>query len=154
MPNSNDRGATAVEFSLIALLLFMLLFGILQFGLAYNRVQGIHAAAREGARLASLGDSVSEAQVISRVQAAAPAFIATADLDSATVAVYPTDHPGEAGSDTWCRDLESRPGVTVKVDLTVHSDKYSGDIPGVGRLSPKLVTEASFLCEQERSIAP
>lgn len=49
-----ERGASAVEFAIVASLLFMLLFGIVQFGIAYNRYQGLQAAAREGARLGSL----------------------------------------------------------------------------------------------------
>ena len=35
-------------------LLILLVFGIVQFSLAYNRQQGLHAAARKGARIASL----------------------------------------------------------------------------------------------------
>lgn len=139
-----------MEFSLIALLLFALLFGILQFGLAYNRVQGLHAAAREGARLASLGADVDDDVVLERVKDAAPAFIARTDLNASTVSVFVTGEPENAD---WCRG--DNHNVTVKVDLTALSeadfDKYEGDIPGIGRLSPALVTEASFLCEQERS---
>jgi Flp pilus assembly protein TadG len=52
-----ERGASAVEFALIASLLFLIVFGIVQFGLAYNRVQGLQAATREGARVGSLPTS-------------------------------------------------------------------------------------------------
>lgn len=50
----DERGAATVEFALILPLLVVLVFGIIQFSLAYNRQQGLHAAAREGARIASL----------------------------------------------------------------------------------------------------
>ena len=53
----DERGASAVEFAIIASLLFMILFGTIQFGIAFNRYQGLQAAGREGARLASLADS-------------------------------------------------------------------------------------------------
>ena len=50
----DERGASAVEFAIIAAVLFMVLFGIIQFGIAYNRYQGLNGAAREGARLGAL----------------------------------------------------------------------------------------------------
>jgi Flp pilus assembly protein TadG len=53
----DQRGTSAVEFAIIISLVFIVLFGIIQFGIAYNRYQSINAAAREGARLASLKNS-------------------------------------------------------------------------------------------------
>jgi Flp pilus assembly pilin Flp len=48
-------GAAAVEFALLLPLLVLLLFGFIQFGLAFNaRIQATNAA-REGARLAVVG---------------------------------------------------------------------------------------------------
>jgi Flp pilus assembly protein TadG len=43
-----------VEFALVLPVLTMFLFGIVQFGIAYDKQQSLNAAAREGARLASL----------------------------------------------------------------------------------------------------
>lgn len=57
LPVHNDRsqrGAVAAEFALIMPVLLILLFGIIQFSIAFNRHQAVHAAAREGARVASL----------------------------------------------------------------------------------------------------
>lgn len=62
-----ERGASAVEFALVASLLFMIVFGIIQFGLAYNRIQGLQASAREGARLGSLTDTTRGA-IITRIK--------------------------------------------------------------------------------------
>jgi Flp pilus assembly protein TadG len=53
----DQHGTSAVEFAIIISLVFIVLFGIIQFGIAYNRYQSINAAAREGARLASLRDT-------------------------------------------------------------------------------------------------
>jgi Flp pilus assembly protein TadG len=53
----DERGAGLVEFALIMPILLMLVFGVVQFGLLFNRQQGIHAAAREAARVASLPTS-------------------------------------------------------------------------------------------------
>ena len=50
----SEKGASAVEFALILPILVMLIFGIYQFGIAYNRYIAITHAAREGARLAAV----------------------------------------------------------------------------------------------------
>jgi len=49
-----EKGAAAVEFALILPILVVLVFGIFQFGIAYNRYIAITHAAREGARLAAV----------------------------------------------------------------------------------------------------
>jgi len=49
-----DRGAVAAEFALMIPVLLMLIFGMVQLGLTYQRQSAVHAAAREGARVASL----------------------------------------------------------------------------------------------------
>lgn len=62
-----DRGAAAVEFALLLPLLLLLVFGIIDFGRALNAQITLTQAAREGARLAALG----EPNVVSGTQAAA-----------------------------------------------------------------------------------
>lgn len=62
-----DRGAAAVEFALLLPLLMLLVFGIVDFGRALNAQITLTQAAREGARMAALG----EANVVSGTQAAA-----------------------------------------------------------------------------------
>jgi Flp pilus assembly protein TadG len=62
-----DRGAAAVEFALLLPVLLMLVFGIVDFGRALNAQITLTQAAREGARLAALG----QPSVVSRTQAAA-----------------------------------------------------------------------------------
>jgi Tfp pilus assembly protein PilX len=55
-----DDGAAAVEFALIVGLLAMLVFGLLEYGLAFWQVQNLRAAAREGARVAAVrGDDTA-----------------------------------------------------------------------------------------------
>ena len=46
--SSRERGASLVEFALIVPLLTLFLFGIVQFGIAYDKQQSINSAAREG----------------------------------------------------------------------------------------------------------
>ena len=50
-----QEGASAVEFALIAPLLFMLVFAIVYFGLAFMRMQTMRSAVREGGRAAAVG---------------------------------------------------------------------------------------------------
>jgi Flp pilus assembly protein TadG len=54
---AGEEGASAVEFAIIASLLLLILFGTIQFGIIFNRYQGIQAGAREAARLGSLQDT-------------------------------------------------------------------------------------------------
>ena len=58
-----ERGSNALEFALIAPLLILLLFGIVDFGRGYNAQVTLTHAAREGVRECSLGgDGVIAAQ--------------------------------------------------------------------------------------------
>jgi Flp pilus assembly protein TadG len=86
-----EKGASAVEFALVASLLFLILFGIIQFGIAYNRVQGLNSAGREGARAASIGAPIG--QVLSRTRAAQSLFL-TSDVK------IDIDYSNDGGS-TW-----------------------------------------------------
>lgn len=63
----HDRGAAAVEFALLLPVLLLLVFGIIDFGRALNAQVTLTQAAREGARMAALG----EPNVVSGTQAAA-----------------------------------------------------------------------------------
>jgi Flp pilus assembly protein TadG len=95
---SEERGASAVEFAIVASLLFMILFGIIQFGIAYNRVQGLNSSGREGARAASIGAPIGG--VVSRVRTAQSLFQA----NDVTVNIE------------YC--LQSKPNCTDQVNWT------------------------------------
>jgi Flp pilus assembly protein TadG len=138
-----DTGAAAVEFSLIAALLFLLIFGILQYGLAFNRQQGLHAAAREGARLASFANDVTDTEVRERVRAAAPRFILDPENDLA-ITVTPAN---------WCANVGAGQTVTVTVGLAddeAVKAKYRVKLPGFTPFLPELTSSATFLCESVR----
>ena len=51
----DQAGASAVELALVMPLLVMILFAIFQFGIAFNNWISLTHAAREGARLAAVG---------------------------------------------------------------------------------------------------
>ncbi len=64
---AQDGGAAAVEFALLLPVLLLLVFGLIDLGRALNAQITLTQAAREGARLAALG----EPNVVSQTQAAA-----------------------------------------------------------------------------------
>ena len=64
-----ERGSVAVEFALLLPILLLLVFGVVDVGRAISAQITLTQAAREGARLAALGQPSST--VVSRAQAAA-----------------------------------------------------------------------------------
>jgi Flp pilus assembly protein TadG len=75
--HKKERGATILETALVLPILFAVIFGILEFGRAYNIFQTVTNAAREGARYsvapwaagtANAGSLPTSTQVVSLVQ--------------------------------------------------------------------------------------
>ncbi len=56
LPGGRERGAMLVEFALIAPVLFLILFGIIEFGLVLNNFNSLRQGVRDGAREAVVGD--------------------------------------------------------------------------------------------------
>ena len=69
-----DRGAVAVEFALVAPVLFVLLFSIVQVGWAYFRANTIEHAIENAARAALLDSSLDEAALQDLVDAELAGF--------------------------------------------------------------------------------
>ena len=82
-----DDGAIAVEFVLILPVLLMLMFGVIQFGRAYNAKVVLTGAVREGARVLALGTDDPETVTID----------AAAGLDPAAITVTTSGDPCTAG---------------------------------------------------------
>jgi Flp pilus assembly protein TadG len=116
----NQRGASAVEFAIILPILVMILFGMFQFGIAYNNWIALTHAAREGARLAAVGNYDEQT-----VRDRAPS------VDIASVDVTGLD--GNIGD-----------SVTVNVTGSV----LDIQIPFVGSWPIQLQSEASMRIEQ------
>ena len=62
MSRSNERGAVAVEFALLAPVLVLLLLGIMEFGRAYNVQVSLSSAAREGVRVMAITNNPTGAR--------------------------------------------------------------------------------------------
>lgn len=117
------------EFALILPLLVILVTGIFEFGIAFNRAQAIEAAAREGARLASLS-STGLLDIQTRVDEA----LAGLPIDNLEIQVLPP----------WPEPCAGRQGEAVKV---VVSADHLIEVPFVLERTVPLTGEAVFRCE-------
>lgn len=62
MRTRSEDGAAALEFAILLPILMLILFGIIEFGFLLNRYVSVTAAAREGARVMSLGYDATESE--------------------------------------------------------------------------------------------
>lgn len=156
-----QRGAAAVELAIVLTVLILFVFGAIQFGIAFNRSQGIHAAAREGARIASVGGT--ESDIRTRVRDAQSLF----DAADVLVAIdYSTDNGATyPGSNKICDDSTSDKcsdataptpcgtagmGNLVRVTATVlgTGGKYAIIIPLWGNQEVTFSAGGIFRCEE------
>ncbi|MGH9196713.1 MAG: TadE family protein [Acidimicrobiia bacterium] len=72
-----STGAAAVEMAIVLPLLFLLVFGIIEFGFIFNRWTTVTHAAREGVRQLSLGRTFADAELAA--EAAAPDLAGAVD---------------------------------------------------------------------------
>ena len=78
-----DKGAELIEFALVLPLLLLLMFGIMDFGLLFQRYEAVTNAAREGARIAVL-PGYAQADIQVRVTQ----YLAAAGLKSTPTVSY------------------------------------------------------------------
>ena len=125
----NERGASAVEFALILPILVMLVFGIFEFGIAYNNYISLTHAAREGARLAAV--NMDEIKGIDwfedRVKNSSPAI--KDKIESITLS-------GQDGN------------IGDKVTVTVTGEVLNIEIPLAGSWPVQLASTATLRIEQ------
>lgn len=102
------RGATAVEFAVVAPVLILFILGIIEFGRAIMVQQALTNASREGARQAVLDGSTT-----ANVTAVVTNYLSGGSIHGATVAVSPNP-PSSAGF-----------GQTVSVTVSVPFNQVS-----------------------------
>ena len=121
---SREDGAAAVEFALIAVPLFLVVFGIMVFGVVFSQYQAFTSAAREGARVAAVRGSASDIEEAARNAAAG------------------YDLGGTPTADKVCDDDTSGDPVTVSwtQPLTI-------DNPFMPRITRDVLISGTFRCE-------
>jgi Flp pilus assembly pilin Flp len=128
-----EDGASAVEMALLAPLLFMVLFAILEFGLAFLQVQSIRTAVREGARQAAVGAPIANVQN------------KTVEASSGAI---PDGQEGNVDVDRWCTPQQIGEDVTVSYDTAQLPDGgVIVQIPFVPEIRMTPVISAAFRCE-------
>jgi len=92
---SQRRGVHAVEFAFVALIFFMFLFGVLEYGRLVFTRQVIFNAAREGARYAVV--NLTDSTIVSDTQAYVKTRMAgeDANLKNYSCQVYMADNNGQ-----------------------------------------------------------
>ena len=128
----DQRGAAAVEMAIVLPILILLVFGIVQWSIYFNRLQGLQAAAREGARVAALPQS-TQADVKSKVTDALSGVLPSGT--SPVITVSPS-------SSNPC-DLQPS-GTSVTVTVTTNTDL---DIPLWGSQTVTQTGKGVFKCE-------
>lgn len=163
-----QAGASAVEFAIVLPVLVLLLFGVIQFGLAYNRQQGLNAAVREGARLASIGGTFQDTPVPPNTLCGAgypPCVpgIQTRVQDSQSLFATSTvqvascfQAPGTGGPPCTPTSGQTDTCAAVGGEITVlamvaPNANYAISIPLFGSYQVTYTAQGTFLCEQ---IAP
>lgn len=127
----NEHGAAAVEFGLVAVLLFTLLFGIIQFGLWFWSWQTAAHAARAASRVAA----VHPCDTTGIQSAGTDALDGTPKTNTPTVTVTKTS-PVKVGDGITVRvqfttvDLGFFPGFTGSIDK--HATSRVENVPAGG----------------------
>jgi Flp pilus assembly protein TadG len=89
------RGAVAVEFAVVAPVLVAIVFGMIQYGRAFEMQNQLQVAAREGARFASMdhtGISMNGQTTNQKVSTDVKNFLATYGIKQSDVTVQIKDH--------------------------------------------------------------
>ena len=137
-----EEGAVAVEFAVILVLLSMILFGIIEFGITLSKYEMYVGAAREGARYAAVrckpesSNGCTDSLVLTRT------FNSMACAQPCT----PPDvfYPGTPTASKVCSSDANVVGTEVSVGWVQH---FSIQIPFVPDLSFDKEVKGVFRCE-------
>ena len=95
----NQSGQAMVEFVLVAPILLLLVFGIVQFGIAFHNYQTLTDAIRAGARQAAVSRTLPDP--VGTTEARVTAAAANLDLSKLAVTVDPYDP--NSGTHSWAQ---------------------------------------------------
>jgi Flp pilus assembly protein TadG len=108
--NGRDRGASLVEFAILAPFLLLLLFGIIEFGWLFGQYNDVRHGAREGARFAAVNAGDNNA-IRDSVCSAMEGL--TAGMTSITVSFTDAAVVGAQGDIAVTAQLSSLSGVPL-----------------------------------------
>lgn len=129
----DERGTAAVEFALVSVVLFMVVFGIIEFGKAYSQYEVYVNAAREGARVGAVRND--QAAIKGAVVNAAQGY----PVDPASIQIQVAGTPG---GDPPCTDETT--GLALAVGW---SQQLSISIPFLPPWHPNVAIRGVFACE-------
>jgi Flp pilus assembly protein TadG len=120
---NSEKGAAVVEFALLALLLLVFVFGIIEFGFIWMQSHYIANAAREGARVASKLEDPTSGDDLLAVQNAIKNYLRGAVVYSDTFIDSNSGSPKNVDVSVVPRTITAT-GVTldgIEVDVTVQT---------------------------------
>lgn len=119
------RGQTVLEFAVIAPIMFVFLFGIIDFGMSLDRRITLQHAVREGARMAAVNDDIG--QICDHTVEQAQGMITASDI---TLFYEDMDEPPDG------RATDAGDSVTVRATFTYDFPILSGVLPLSIDMSP------------------
>jgi Flp pilus assembly protein TadG len=129
-----EHGAAAVEFALVVVFLLIIVFGIVEFGIAFSKVNVYTGAAREGARYAAVrcypDGPCTNGKIAARVSNAAVDYEIS---------------PGSPAADITCDDDTIGDEVTVSWNQDIEINIPF--LPGLNPITYTRKMEAVFRCE-------
>ena len=128
----DQRGAAAIEMAIVLPILILLVFGIIEFSIYFNRLQGLQAAAREGARVAALPQS-SQSDIKDTITSSLSGVLPSGEAPVITVSP-------SSGNPCDLKAPDSRVTVTVAANTNL-------DIPLWGNQTVTLTGKGEFKCE-------
>jgi Flp pilus assembly protein TadG len=138
-----EDGAAAVEFALVVSLLVMLVFGLMEYGLAFWQIQNLRSATREGARVAAVRGSTD--QISTAMENASAGSIPPGSSGYFSVTV------GGVPSTTGCTGSTMGQEVTVLLDngsLDANvQEAFSIEVPLLPPVTLNPTLSGTFRCE-------
>jgi Flp pilus assembly protein TadG len=118
-----DDGAAMVEFALVAPLVLLIVFGIIEFGFAFSSQLELRSASREGGRLASVDNGCAASTTCGTRQAQTDALIAATRLKASGLAAGSSIKASVSCSNAsgLCQDAAVGDNVTMCLNLTLRS---------------------------------
>ena len=149
-----EDGVAAVEFAIVASILLILVFGIVQFGLALSKIESLENAARQGGREAVVAPSapagtITVGSIKTDVVNAANPYVITNGTSSNEAAIHVFQGGAEITSGTPCSGVTSQTqNVQLKVSWT---QQIQINIPFLPNMTVNHDISATFRCEPPSS---